>query len=174
MKKQGGSPVRPPAGLILSTPVHFIAFAGGAGLSPYAPGTVGTLVALPLWWFLSQLLPWPLYLALLAGGFALGCWACGRSAHLLGQPDFSGIVFDEVVGIGITAFPLLSAFGALPWPAPVAWLAAFVLFRFFDIVKPRPVGWLDRRIGGGTGIMLDDAAAGVIAAVLLAVARWVS
>lgn len=172
MKDPTRPPLRPPAGLVLSTPVHFIAFAGGAGLSPYAPGTVGTLVALPLWWLLS-LQPWPVYGLLLAAGFVLGCWACDRSAHLLDQPDFSGIVFDEVIGIGITAFPLLRAFGPLSGAALLLlWALAFVLFRAFDILKPGPVGWADRRVGGGVGIMLDDALAGILAAPLVGLARW--
>ena len=159
-----------PARLVFTTPVHLVAFAGGAGLSPWAPGTMGTLAALPFWWALAWL-PWPTYAAIVLAGFGLGCWVCGRSAQLLGAPDYGGIVFDEVVGVGITAFPLLHDFGARQWPAGVAWAAAFVLFRIFDIAKPWPVRWLDRNVHGGIGIMLDDAAAGVMGGLVLGLAR---
>ncbi len=130
---------------------HWIAFGFGAGLAPQAPGTFGTLAAVPLYWLLSPL-PLGAYLLVLAALFGLGIWSCGRTARDLGGQDPGAIVWDEVVGY-------LAAMTAAPagWP----WvLAGFLLFRLFDIWKPWPIGWLDLRIKGGLGIMLDDLAAG--------------
>jgi phosphatidylglycerophosphatase A len=160
---------RPPARLVLTTPEHLVAFGFGAGLCPWAPGTAGTLLAVPvvvlLWW-----LPWPLYLLIVAALFGFGVWVCGRSAQLLGTPDHSGIVFDEIVGLLVTAIPLVPP--RLPGPAWAWLLAAFVLFRIFDIAKPWPIRSLDRSVHGGFGIMLDDLVAGVYAAVVIGIARW--
>ena len=162
---------RPPARLILSTPEHLVAFGFGAGLAPWAPGTAGTLVALPAWALLCWL-PLPLYLALVAGLFAFGVWICGRSASLLGIHDSPGIVFDEIVGFLVTAAPLVPVMGITEGPAWAWLIAAFALFRFFDIVKPWPIKKLDVSVHGGFGIMLDDLVAGIYAAVLLGSARW--
>ncbi len=158
---------RPSARLIFGSPVHFLAFGFGSGLSPVAPGTAGTLAALPIWWLMSGLC-WPLYLLitlLLAG---LGCWLCGESSRRLGVHDHGGIVFDEIVGFLITAVPLLPVFGVGAVPVWIGLLAAFALFRLFDIWKPWPIGALDRRVHGGIGIMLDDVVAGIYAAAVLA------
>jgi phosphatidylglycerophosphatase A len=160
---------RPPPRLILTTPVHLLAFGLGAGLSPVAPGTAGTIVAVPLWLAL-QWLPWPIYLATVAVLFAAGCWICGTSARRLGVHDYGGIVFDEVVGLLATCIPLLPAFG-LAHGNQWLWLAvAFALFRLFDIWKPWPIRGFDRSVGGGFGIMLDDVLAAVYAAGVLVVA----
>lgn len=162
---------RPPVKLVLTTPEHLVAFAGGVGLVPFAPGTVGTLVGVPLWWLLSWLTP-SAYALAVAVLFGIGCWVCGRSAKLLGIHDYPGIVFDEVIGFLVAASPLLYSLG---WAQGDRWYwlgAAFVLFRVFDIVKPVPIRWLDRLIGGGFGIMLDDLVAGIFAAVPLGVAAW--
>ena len=155
---------RPPARLILGTPEHLIAFGFGAGLSPQAPGTVGTLWGIPAFLLLCWL-PLPAYLLVVAALFGFGCWVCGRSAALLGTPDHSGIVFDEIVGYLVTAAPLLGAHGHL-W----LWLlVAFGLFRAFDIFKPWPIRKLDAAVHGGFGIMLDDLVAGLYGAIVLAV-----
>lgn len=157
---------KPPARLILGTPEHFLAFGFGAGLAPKAPGTFGTLVALPFWGLLAWSAP-PLmaYLGLCAVLFIAGCWLCGESARLLGLHDAPGIVFDEIVGFLVTTAPLLGL------PLGSAWLgwtlAAFVLFRFFDIIKPWPIRWLDRHVHGGFGIMIDDLIAAGFAAACL-------
>lgn len=132
---------------------HWISFGFGAGLAPQAPGTFGTLAAVPLYWLLSPL-PLGTYLLVLVVLLGLGVWACGRTAQDLGGQDPGAIVWDEVVGF-------LAAMTAAPggW----AWvLAGFLLFRLFDIWKPWPIRWLDRRVKGGLGIMLDDLAAGVL------------
>ena len=158
---------RPPAGLVLGTPVHLLAFGLGSGLSPVAPGTAGTIAAIPLW-LLLQWLPAPLYIALLAVLFGFGCWVCGESARLLGVHDYGGIVFDEVVGLLVTCLPLLPAFHQVH-PGHYWWtlLAAFLLFRLFDIWKPWPIAWFDRRVESGFGIMLDDLLAAIYAALVL-------
>jgi len=159
----------PPAELIFSTPEHLVAFGFGAGLVPKGPGTVGTLWGLPLWLGLCWLAPlhYGIALALLT---ALGVWVCGRSARLLGLPDCPGIVADEVVGFLVAAAPLLPALNLAQGPV-WAWLAAaFLLFRLFDIWKPWPIRWLDARVHGGLGIMLDDLVAGLYAAAVLVLA----
>lgn len=149
------------ASTILRSPVHLLAFGFGSGLSPKAPGTFGTLAALPFW-FLLKPLPWPAYLAICAALFLFGCWVCGESAKRLGVHDHGGIVFDEIVGYLVTCIPLLM------WNLPMWWLLpAFLLFRFFDIVKPWPIKALDAKVDGGFGIMVDDLIAGLFAAVVL-------
>lgn len=157
---------RPPARLILTTPEHCIAFGFGAGLAPVAPGTFGTLAGLPFWLAFMHL-PLPYYLLALALLFAFGCWVCGESARLLGVHDYGGIVFDEIVGLLVACLPLLV------FTPPHGWLwltVAFALFRFFDIRKPWPIRWLDRRVEGGFGIMVDDVVAGVYAALCMLIA----
>jgi phosphatidylglycerophosphatase A len=139
---------------IFRNPVHFLAFGLGSGAAPVAPGTFGTLAAVPLYLLLNQL-PLIYYLLALILLFALGIWLCGRTAEDLGVHDHGGIVWDEFVGYWLTMLA-----------APPGWqwlLLGFLLFRFFDIVKPFPIGWLDRRVQGGLGIMLDDAVAGSFA-----------
>ena len=142
----------------LGTPAGFLAFGFGAGLSRFAPGTVGTAVAAPFAWGL-KLLPQPAFWVVLLAAFLVGVWLCGRSSEQLGRHDPGGIVWDEMVGYWLTV-----AFLPLHW----AWfLAAFVLFRIFDILKPWPIRWIERRLGGGLGIMADDILAAVYAMALL-------
>lgn len=162
---------RPPASLVLSTPEHLIAFGFGAGLSPWAPGTAGTLAAVPLWVAVCWL-PWPAYLMLVAALFGAGVFFCGRSAQLLGVHDHPGIVFDEVVGFLVAAASLLPGQSVAAGPLWAWLLAAFVAFRFFDIAKPPPIRQLDRDGKGGLGIMLDDFVAGLYAAAVIGIARW--
>ena len=163
---------RPPAQLILTTPEHFIAFGFGAGLSPKAPGTAGTLVAVPLWVALSWLSPAYYAIALLIL-ILFGIWVCGRSAKLLGLHDCPGIVFDEIAGFLVAAAPLLPALGLSSGPLWAWLLGAFVLFRIFDVWKPWPIRQLDAKVHGGFGIMLDDLVAGAYAAIILAVTGFI-
>ena len=144
-------------------PAQLLAFGLGAGVSPLAPGTLGSALALPLWLLLRELPP-PAYLFTLTMLFLVGIWVCGRASRDLGVPDHPGIVWDEMVGMWVALF--LAPPG---WPAP---LAAFALFRLFDILKPWPIGALDKRVPGGLGIMLDDLAAGVMAWLVLHTALW--
>lgn len=157
---------RPPMRLILSTPEHFIAFGFGAGLAPRAPGTFGTLVGLPFWFALAWL-PIEAYVAAVLALFVFGCWVCGASSRLLQVHDYPGFVFDEIVGFLITCAALLPGMGAPDWHPGLLLLAAFVLFRIFDILKPWPIRVLDRHVHGGFGIMVDDALAGLFAAAVL-------
>lgn len=139
---------------VLTDPVCLLAFGLGAGLAPKAPGTVGTLFAILLFWPMASL-SLSTYLILTLLLFGVGVWLCGECEQRLGIQDHSGIVFDEFVGL------LVSLAGVPLAPVPV--LAGFLLFRLFDVVKPWPIRWFDRRIHGGFGIMLDDVIAGVFA-----------
>ena len=137
---------------------HWIAFGFGSGLVRWAPGTFGTIAAIPLYLILAPL-PLGGYLAALAVVILVGVWACDRTARDLGDQDPGAIVWDEFAGL------LVTLAGA---PAGWGWLlAGFALFRVFDILKPWPIRWLDRRVTGGLGIMLDDLAAGFAAWVCL-------
>jgi len=142
----------PDRGFRWSNPIHMLAYGLGSGLSPIAPGTLGTIAAIPLYLLMRPLDP-GIYLTVVAGLFFLGIWLCGVTAREVALHDPGGIVWDEWVGLLVTF-----------WLLPEGWvwlLAGFFLFRFFDILKPWPIGWLDRRVPGGTGIMLDDLLAGV-------------
>jgi phosphatidylglycerophosphatase A len=146
----------------IRNPIHLIAAGFGSGLAPRAPGTFGTLAALIPWWPLHFLSPWH-YWIVIALGFVVGIYICGKTAHDLRTHDHGAIVWDEFIGVWI----------ALAWlPTNGVWIVAgFVLFRLFDIWKPWPIRWCDRNIHGGLGIMLDDVLAGAFALVLLQAAR---
>lgn len=146
---------------LLKNPALMLGFGFGSGLSPKAPGTMGTLLGtllfIPLM-LVSIELAWALFgVALLAGS-----WICGRSAELVGVHDHGGIVWDEFVGVWL----VLLLLPAQTWQW---WLAAFVVFRLFDIVKPWPIRWVDAKVSGGFGILLDD----VLAAVFSLIGIWV-
>lgn len=143
---------------LIKRPACFVAYGFGAGLAPKAPGSFGTLVALPIYWLMQN---WSLtaYIALVLVMFIAGIWLCQKASDWLKQDDASGIVWDEIVGylVAMTC-------------APAGWqwmLAGFVLFRFFDILKPWPVSLADRKLHGGLGVMLDDVVAGLYAAAFL-------
>jgi len=147
-----------PAEFARSNPWHWMAFGFGSGFSPKAPGTAGTLAAVPFAWLIAQLPPAG-HVGVLALALLLGVIACGRTARDLGVHDHGGIVWDEFVGYWITVALL---------PATLFWLVAgFVFFRVLDIWKPWPIRLADKSVQGGFGVMLDDVLAGVIAAVLL-------
>ena len=151
------------AKLILSNPVHFLAFGFGAGLSPRAPGTIGTLVALPFVFLLMQC-SIVIYFSVVFALTVLGIYLCGESAHRLGVHDHPGIVWDEFVGIAVTMIAI-----------PLTWwnlILGFILFRIFDILKPWPIRVIDRAVSGGTGIMLDDIVAGIFACISLQVVNY--
>jgi len=147
---------------MLASPARCLALGLGSGLLKPAPGTWGTALAWLLWWAgLSQLSNSAIG-ALLAGGFALGCWACQRTGQDLGKPDHGSMVWDEML-----------AFWLLLWLLPgtlFVQLLAFALFRTFDILKPPPISWFDKRLKNGLGVMWDDllaAAYAWLSAVLL-------
>ncbi len=144
---------------LTSSLAGWIACGFGSGLAPKAQGTFGSLAALLPWLLLRQL-PLPLYALIVVLAFALGVWACDVAGRALGVDDHRSLVWDEFVGQWIALVPALFA----PWWAV---LAGFALFRLFDVAKPWPIGWLDRRLKGGMGVMVDDAVAGVFAAAVL-------
>jgi len=147
---------------VFGSPAGFLAFGFGSGLSPVAPGTMGTLVAIPFAIMLKSL-DTMVFWAVLTLLFVAGIRLCAYASRKLGTHDHGGIVWDEMVGYWLSV-----AFVPLQWH----WLlAAFVLFRFFDIIKPWPIRQIDRKIGGGFGIMLDDALAAVFTLALLGLAR---
>jgi phosphatidylglycerophosphatase A len=149
---------RPKPSYFLKSPILFFAFGMGSGLAPKAPGTAGTLVALLIWFFLADL-PIEIYMVIVAIAAIFGIYLCGRAAKELGIHDHPGIVWDEFVGLWIAMIGL-----------PVTWssiIAGFFLFRVFDILKPWPIGWIDKNFNGGLGIMLDDIFAGIATAVTI-------
>jgi len=144
----------------LGTVTGFLAFGFGSGLSRFAPGTMGTIVAVPFI-FLLKPLPPLIFWALLLTLFLLGVYLCGTTARRLGKHDPGGIVWDEMV-----AYWLVVAFIPAQWP----WLlAAFILFRLFDILKPWPIKQSETLFSGGLGIMVDDIIAALYAMAILAI-----
>lgn len=143
---------------VFSHPVYLLAYGLGSGLSPWAPGTAGTVLGVAVY-FLLRPLPLAAYLLITLALFAAGVFLCGYTAARLGMADPAAVNWDELVGYLVTM-----AFAPRAWPWAVA---GFLLFRLLDIWKPWPIRWCDRRIKGGLGIMLDDAVAGVMAAALL-------
>ena len=138
----------------LSNPIHFLALGFGSGLAPKAPGTFGTLAAIPLFLLLAPL-DNMIYLTLIILMSVTGVYICGKAAKDAGVHDHGAIVWDEFVGLLITMFLM-----------PVTWqtiLVGFALFRFFDILEPWPISYLDKNCHGGLGIMLDDIVAGIAA-----------
>lgn len=144
-------------------PVHFLAFGLGSGAAPFAPGTFGTLAAIPFYAVLS-LLPLSLYMLVILVTALIGIWLCGRTSRDMGVHDHSGIVWDEFVGYWLTMAAVPFSWQAMLW--------GFIAFRVFDIIKPWPVRTIDRRVAGGFGIMLDDLVAGVYAWCTLHLILW--
>jgi phosphatidylglycerophosphatase A len=136
----------------LRHPIHFLALGFGTGCAAIAPGTFGTLAGVLVYEGMSYL-PWPYYLAVTAFLFVAGIGICRRTAADLGEHDAQAIVWDEIVGYLVT---MAGAPSGWPWV-----LLGFVLFRFFDVVKPWPIYLADRHVKGGLGIMLDDLLAGI-------------
>ncbi|MBY6187075.1 phosphatidylglycerophosphatase A [Marinobacter hydrocarbonoclasticus] len=141
-------------GLNLANPVHFLAVGFGLGLAKKAPGTWGTLAALPFYFLMADL-SLPLYLGITALFGVVGIYLCGKTAEDMNTHDHPAIVWDEVVGMLIAMVML---------PAGWEWIVgAFLAFRFFDILKPWPIRLLDQHVHGGLGIMIDDVLAGIFA-----------
>ena len=140
-----------------------IATGFGAGYLPKAPGTWGSLLALPLHFFLRQLAPAPYALALTAI-FFIAVITAGQAEKILDRKDPGVVVIDEVIGMLIT---LIGAPNN-----PLIWMAGFLLFRFFDIFKPYPIRLIDQRLNGGMGIVLDDVLAGVYSLIVLQILSY--
>lgn len=153
---------------LMREPVHLVAFGFGSGLMPWAPGTFGTLIAIPITLFVMQF-GFAVHLAFAILAAVFGIYVCGESARRLGVHDHPGIVWDEITGFAVTMLTV---------PAPAGrqffWvLAAFVLFRLLDICKPWPIREADHSLSGGLGIMLDDVIAGIFAAAILLAMRHI-
>lgn len=149
--------------IILRNPVHYFSFGFGAGLSPKAPGTVGTLVAIPIFLLLTTQSNY-FYLIFVTIVFFMGCWSSSYTAKSLNVHDHPGIVIDEIVGYLITMLFV-----------PVTWywvVLGFIFFRIFDIWKPWPISIADQRLKGGFGIMFDDVLAGILGLLSLHTVIW--
>lgn len=144
---------------LLASPAGWIACGFGSGLAPKAQGTFGSLAAI-LPWLLLRELSMPVWLGVIVVAFAIGVWACDVAGRILGVDDHRSLVWDEFVGLWIALLPALVA----PWWAVIA---GFLLFRLFDVWKPWPIAWFDRRVKGGFGVMLDDVIAGIFAGFVL-------
>lgn len=145
--------------LKMSNPWHLLATGFGSGLSPYLPGTVGSLASIPFWYLMTGLPP-DVYSLVVMFGICIGVYLCHRTAKDMGVHDHGCIVWDEFIGMWIT----LMAIPVNRWQ----WvLAGFVIFRILDMWKPWPIRWFDRNVHGGMGIMVDDIVAGIISAGIL-------
>jgi phosphatidylglycerophosphatase A len=143
-------------------PVHVLAYGFGTGLVPIAPGTVGSLIGVGLFWFMAGIAPAP-YIAIVAVMFVAGIFICGQTARDVGAVDPGFIVYDEVVGFLVAMYML---------PADWRWIGAgFVIYRIFDIWKPFPIHWVEDKLGLGSGIMTDDVIAGIYTLIILQGAR---
>lgn len=146
--------------LHLRNPWHLLATGFGSGLAPYIPGTVGSLAAIPFGLLFAYYLPTEIFSLVIVFSICIGIYICGRTAKDMAIHDHGSIVWDEFVGMWISMLVL----PILNWQ----WvLVAFLLFRFFDMLKPWPISWFDRNVHGGMGIMIDDIVAGVVVAVII-------
>jgi len=163
MITSGELAVKPDWRFLFSHPAHLLAFGFGSGLARKAPGTFGTLVAFPMYWYLAPRLTDAVFLFVLIWAFAIGVWVCDITGKALGVADYGGMVWDEIV-----AFVLVLFFTPPGWQ----WaLLAFALFRFFDIVKPPPIRYFDSNWHGGLGVMFDDLLAAGYALLCLALIK---
>jgi len=167
----GTTTLQPDLKFLFAHPAHLIAFGFGSGLAPKAPGTVGTLLGLPLYWLVVAVAPdLPNQIILLIAAFLLGVWACGRTGRALGMADHGGMVWDEIV-----AFALVLMFTPALLFTPPGWLwiaLAFALFRLFDILKPWPIRLADTRLKNGFGVMFDDLLAAGYAIAVIKGLQW--
>lgn len=150
---------------LLLNPVHLLSLGFGSGLAPRAPGTAGTLIAIPVYLLMTGLGP-TMYLLVTLFLLYIGIHLCQATAQRLGVHDHPAIVWDEIVGYLLTMVAV-----------PLGWIwivAGFVLFRLFDIWKPWPIGYFDRRVSGGLGIMFDDLLAALYASIVLQLIIYVT
>ncbi len=157
---------KPPDGLPFWHPACLLSTWFGAGLLPHIPGTWGSAAALPFAWLIASEFGTTGLVVAAAAAFGVGVWAAGIYVQRSGIPDPGPVVIDEVAGQWVTlAFAPVS---------PLAYLVGFLLFRAFDVLKPWPAGWADRRVAGGFGAMLDDMLAAFYAcAIMFLLERWV-
>ncbi|MDR3476926.1 MAG: phosphatidylglycerophosphatase A [Gammaproteobacteria bacterium] len=143
---------------VWTNPLHFVAFGFGTGTIPFAPGTFGTLIAIPFY-LAMQSLSATSYFAILLLVIAASIWICHKVTEEIGIEDHQGMCLDEVVGYLVTMF-------CAPHGWKWIWIG-FLLFRIFDILKPWPIRYIDRKMTGGVGIILDDVLAGVMSCIIL-------
>lgn len=157
--------IRPTPAFLMAHPAHLVAFGFGTGLSPFAPGTVGSFAAIPLYWALAKWLTPLAILVFTVPLFLIGVWATGKAGRALGISDHSGMNWDEIVAmLAILCFT----------PATWMWQAfAFFVFRVFDVVKPPPIRYYDRTLKGGFGVMFDDVLAAGYTLLVIALAKAV-
>jgi len=152
---------RPTLRFMLSHPAHIASLGFGSGLSPIMPGTCGTLAGWLIFALLEPYLSFSAWIALIVIGFLVGIWLCGFTAKRMQSPDPGAVVWDEIVAIWIV---LLFVSPTNFWGQ----LLCFVVFRFFDMVKPPPIRYFDQRLKGGFGIMFDDLVAAVFSLIVIA------
>lgn len=143
--------------LKLTNPIHFLAVGLGSGLSPIMPGTMGSLMAILCWLLFNGLQP-ILYWVLMVVAFIFGCFLCQKTSDDTHTHDSGHIVWDEFVGMWITLF-------FIPQVSILWVMIAFVAFRIFDMAKPWPIRWFDKRVPGGFGIMVDDVIAAIFSSI---------
>ncbi len=150
----------------LSNPWHLLATGFGSGLSPVVPGTMGTLAAVPFYFILASLpITVYVYLTVVVISSFVGVTICQKTSDDMGVHDHGSIVWDEFVGFWLTMLPVvLLSVPLQDWRWPIA---GFIIFRFFDMVKPWPISWFDKNIHGGFGIMVDDIVAGIVSGIIL-------
>lgn len=150
----------------LMNPIHFLAVGLGSGMSPFMPGTMGSLMAIPIWLLFCNLTPM-LYWVLIIVSFVFGCFLCQKTSDDTGTHDSGHIVWDEFVGMWITLFFIPQV--------TLLWLViGFIAFRVFDIIKPWPIRWFDKKMSGGFGIMIDDVVAAIFSSlVVYLLALWI-
>ena len=145
-------------------PIHWLAYGFGLGMGPGAPGTIGTLMAIPLLWVMAGLSP-GVYAGIVVVMWIAGVFICGTTARDVSAIDPGFIVYDEIVGFLVAMYML---------PFDWRWiLAGFIIFRGFDVIKPFPVGWVEDKLGLGSGIMADDVIAGLYTLAILHIARLI-
>ena len=157
--------MQPNLNFLLRHPAHFLALGFGSGLAKKAPGTFGTLIGLPLFWLilpLPELVQW----FIIGAFFMIGVPLCGVTGQHLGVSDHGSIVWDEIV-----AMMLILMFTPYTW---IWWIAAFLLFRLFDIWKPFPIRQVDAKLKGGFGVMFDDLLAAVYAIFSLKIMMFIA
>lgn len=162
MIKLQSKPRLPVPAKIWQNPFYFLAFGLGSGAMPFAPGTFGTLLAIPFYLLLAHL-PLIPYIVFVCIFTLLSCYLCDVISREIKVHDHPGMTIDEFAGFFVTMIN-----------APLGWgwvLLGFVLFRFFDIVKPWPIRFLDKHVHGGIGIVLDDVVAGLFAMIIIQIVR---
>ena len=155
--------IKPDWAFISAKPWRFMAFGFGSGLLPKAPGTWGTLAALPFYFLLNALPNYAYWMGLVLA-FAIGVWICDKTSNDIGEDDHGGIVWDEFVGLWLALACVPPGWG---WV-----VAGFVAFRLFDALKPWPISLADKHVSGGLGVMFDDILAGVAALGSLKILEW--